>query len=253
MKNWLCVLAGLTVLTLTSSCEKPQTDDAAFGRRVHAYLLAHPEVLLEAEEKLQAKAAELAATGLASVMRQAQARLPSVRAALEHDAGDFVANPGGRITVTEAYDYRCPHCVNAAPSVLKLIRANPDIRFVFKEMPIFGEPSGHAARAALAVKRAGGDSLGYYQTLMASRVIDDELIDREAFARGARAADLKLPPAADIKHLADTATLFDSMKLDATPVFIIGDTVIPGERLDQVKAAIAKARAQLVLVGTPRL
>ena len=97
---------------------------------------------------------------------------------MEHDPRDFVANPNGRITVTEFYDYRCPHCANMAPKVAELIEKNPDIRFVFKEMPIFGATSEHAAYAAIAVKKAGGDYLGLYQALMATHPLD-RAIDRQ--------------------------------------------------------------------------
>ena len=130
-----------------------------FGQRVRAYLLAHPEVFQEAAQRLQAKDA----ADEADVMRRGRAQIPRLRAAIERDPADFVANPNGRVTVTEFYDYRCPHCVNAAPKVLDLIAAHPEVRFVFKETPIFGPTSEHAARAALAVKAAGGDGLAFYR------------------------------------------------------------------------------------------
>ena len=48
----------------------------------------------------------------AAAETKAKAALPVLRAALERDPRDFVANPNGRVTVTEFYDYRCPHCIN---------------------------------------------------------------------------------------------------------------------------------------------
>ncbi|MGI9170734.1 MAG: thioredoxin domain-containing protein, partial [Caulobacteraceae bacterium] len=154
--------------------------DDAFGRRVRAYLLAHPEVIAEAVQKLQGsqEAAEAAAE------KKAAAQLPVLRVQVERDPRDFVANPAGRITATEFYDYRCPHCANAAPKVLALIAAHPEMRFVFKEMPIFGPTSRHAARAALAVKKAGGDYLGLYRSLMATHPLDEAAIDRIALGKG---------------------------------------------------------------------
>src|SRR6202000_1390385 len=111
------------------ACSK---SDQAFDTRVHDYIISHPEVIQEAIAKLQAKQDAEAAT-------QAKAAIAQHRQALERDPRDFVANPGGRITVTEFYDYRCPHCINAAPAVLKIIHDQPDVRFVFKEFPIFGD------------------------------------------------------------------------------------------------------------------
>jgi protein-disulfide isomerase len=147
--------------------------------------------------------------------------------------------------VTEFYDYRCPHCADAAPKVLALIHDNPDVRFVFKEMPIFGPISEHAARAALAVKKAGGDSLGLYRTFMTTRALDDATIDRIALEKGAKAADLA-PGAAGAANaqLAQTTDLFTKLNLEGTPAFIVGDQIILGEDVATVSTVVAKLRSK---------
>lgn len=219
-----------------AGCSRAQ-DDPAFDAKVRAYLLAHPEVIEEAVQKLQdQKDAESAA--------KAKVALQHDRQALEHDPRDFVANPNGKITVTEFFDYRCPHCINAAPAVLKIIHDNPDVRFVFKEMPIFGATSEHAARTAIAVRAAGGDYVGLYQTLMSTRGLDDSAVDQIARAKGVDPAKANQGPfriAADAQ-LADTKKLANDLDIEGTPTFIIGDTLVPGEDMDAVRAAIAKAR-----------
>ncbi|MGI8841750.1 MAG: DsbA family protein [Caulobacteraceae bacterium] len=236
-------LLGLAALTLAAvgACGRAgaSNSDDAFGQRVRAYLLAHPEVIQEAAQKLQVKADADAA----AQEQKARADLPALRAAVERDPRDFVANPAGKVTVTEFYDYRCPHCANAAPKVLALIGADPDVRVVFKEMPIFGATSQHAARAALAVKKAGGDYLGVYRAFMSTHPLDDVAIDRIAMAKGAKAADIAVNPAAD-RQMADTAALFDKLALGGTPAFIVGDAIVYGEDMDAVNAAIAKAKGR---------
>ncbi|MHB8528858.1 MAG: DsbA family protein [Caulobacteraceae bacterium] len=223
-----------------SAC-KPSGDDQAFDARVHAYLLAHPEVIQEAAVRLQAQMA----TQDEAAQKRSEADLPRLRAAIERDPRDFVANPAGKITVTEFFDYRCPHCANIAPKILALIRSSPDVRFVFKEMPIFGPTSEHAAREAIAVKAAGGDYLGLYRRFMETRPLDDADIDAIGARMGATPAAAASRAAA--RQLADTAALFTRLDLGGTPAFIIGDTIVPGEDMDAVNAAIARARA-----GTPR-
>lgn len=230
--------AGLVAAVSLSACDRVAPDDEAFGRRVRAYLLEHPEVLQEAINRLQSKIAadEEAAT---------QKLLPKYRAAIERDARDFVANPGGAITVTQFYDYRCPHCVNVAPKVVALVHQNPDVRVVFKEMPIFGARSEHGARAALTVKQAGGDYLGFYEAAMAGKLSEDAQFDALAVAKGASAAAVgAAAEAGDInKHLADTTSLFQALSLGGTPSFIVGDRVIPGEQIELVRAEIQRLRA----------
>jgi protein-disulfide isomerase len=215
-------------------CQPSGGDDAAFGARVRAYLLAHPEVIQESAQRLQAKYA----ADDAETMRAGRAQIPRLREAIERDPADLVANPNGHVTVTEFYDYRCPHCVNAAPKVLDLIRTHPDVRFVFKETPIFGPTSDHAARAALAVKAAGGDGVAFYRELMTGGPVDDATVDRLARQQGVITVPATNP------HLAATAALFQKLALGGTPAFIIGDDVVYGEDMDAVGAAIAKAQTR---------
>ena len=236
----LAAVASFALVGCTRAAE-----DTAFDAKVRAYLLAHPEVIQEAVEKLQEKRQSEAEAQYKQSLDKGKAALPRLRQALERDPRDFVANAGGKVTVTEFYDYRCPHCINVAPKVVDLIKSNPDIRFVFKEMPIFGATSEHAARAALAVKAAGGDYVGFYHALMSTRGLNDAEVDELSRAKGvdpAKAEAAATRTAADAQ-IADVHKLAASLYVDGTPTFIIGDEIIPGEDMDAVQAAIVKARS----------
>jgi protein-disulfide isomerase len=241
--KWLSALAAVLCL---AACHPAANDDAAFGARVKAYLMAHPEDLRAVLENMQAKEDAAAAKQEAQADQQAQAALPALRASLEHDPADFVANPGGQVTVSEFYDYRCPHCINIAPRVVSLIRQHPEVRFVFKEMPIFGATSEHAARAALAAKAQGKDYLGLYESMMAARPLTDEQIDQLAAAKGVDLTVMNTPAtvAAANAHIADVARLAQKLSIDGTPGFIVGNTIIHGEDYDGLTAAIAKAEGK---------
>lgn len=230
------VLLALAASALAlSACGKTPSNDEVFGDRVRAYLLKHPEVLIEVQQKLQEKQVAAMKTVAAEAVR-------ANRAAIERDPRDFVANPDGKVTITEFYDYRCPHCVNVAPQVLELIKANPDIRFVFKELPIFGEPSQKAARAALAVKRAGGDYLSAYHDLMMARPLDDAALNRILAKYGAPSPETGETRKELDAHLADTQMLASRIGLQGTPYFVVGETVIEGENLPALTEAIEAAR-----------
>ncbi len=230
------VLAAAVSLSATG-CTRAQ-EDPAFDAKVHAYLLSHPEVIEEAITKLQQNRE-------AEADLKVKAALKQLRPALEQDPRDYVANPKGAITVTEFYDYRCPHCINAAPAVLAIIKDNPDIRFVFKEMPIFGAISEHAARAAIAVKANGGDYVGLHKAFMATKGLNDAAIDDIARRYGVDLAAIELPARRDRAdaQIADIHKLAGQLSIDGTPTFIVGDTVVPGEDMEALKAAITAARA----------
>jgi len=230
--------AALAAASL-AACQ--QADDAAFGQKLKAYLMAHPEVLKAALQNLQEQEDRDEAKAEAAADKQAKAMLPTLRKALEHDPRDFVANPGGKVTVTEFYDYRCPHCINIAPKVVALIRQRPDVRFVFKEMPIFGPTSEHAARVALAAKAQGKDYVGLYAALMAQHGLGDDDVDRLAKAKGVDLSKLPAAERADAVQIADVAKLATELGIDGTPGFVVGDTIVHGEDYDALTAAIAQA------------
>lgn len=237
MRRTLTLLAAAAAFSLSAAgCSRAQ-DDPAFGAKVRAYLLAHPEVLKEAFVKLQEKETAEAET-------TARAAIDKHRQAIERDPRDFVANPNGKITITQFYDYRCPHCINVAPKVVALIKANPDLRFVFKELPIFGDVSEHAAREAIVLNRAHGDVLGLYSGYMATRPLDTAAIDRIAMEHhiDPHAAESGTQKIDADRQLQDTHTLAEQLGIEGTPAFIVGDTMIPGEDMDALNAAIASAR-----------
>jgi protein-disulfide isomerase len=238
------LVLGVGVLALgLAACKASAGDDPAFDAKVKDYLMSHPEVLRQALDNMQAKedADETHSEDLA--LAKARTLLPSLRNAIEHDPRDFVANPSGKVTVTEFYDYRCPHCINIAPKVVDLIKTHPDVRFVFKEMPIFGATSEHAARAAMAAKQQGKDYVGLYDAFMAAHPLTDAEVDRIAAAKGVDITAMNAPAVrkADDAQIADIAKLAQQLAINGTPGFVVGDDIIEGEDYDTLSADIAKA------------
>ena len=103
--------------------------------------------------------------------------------------------------------------------------------------PIFGATSEHAAYAALAVKKDGGDYLGPTRLFMEARPFDDASIDSLAVSKGAHQADIT-PGSASTAQLAATSALFDKLALDGTPGFVVGNKILTGEDMVALEAAI---------------
>lgn len=227
-------LALAAALSL-AGCQK--SSDAAFDARVHAYLLAHPEVIREAADKLQQQEREAA-------LKASTAAIGKFRSQLERDPRDFVANPAGKVTVVEFFDYRCGYCKLAAPQVLQLIKDNPDVRFVFKQFPIFGEVSDTAARIALT-PQGKVKGLALYQDWMGEKALDDAALDRDLTAAGldpAAARQAARSPAIE-RQILDARALASALHVEGTPAFVIGDTLVPGADIAAVRAAIVEAKA----------
>lgn len=228
-------LAALAAALSLAACQK--ADDAAFGQRVRGYLMEHPEVLREAMIKL----AENERIAASKAVTESMTRY---RAQLERDPRDFVANPTGKVTVVEFFDYRCGYCKLAAPEVMKLISENPDVRFVFKEFPIFGEVSDTAARMALTPEgKAKG--LALYGLWMSDKALNEPALDRHLASAGLDPAAVRkaaADPAVD-RQILDTRALAGALKIEGTPAFIVGDTMIAGADIAALRAAITQAKA----------
>jgi protein-disulfide isomerase len=231
----------LLAAMLRAACSEARGGDEAFGQRVRAYLLEHPEVLEEAIQRLDEKRAQTAAA-------TQEKALVSNRKAVEQDPRDPVAG-NGSITVVEFFDYRCGYCKTAAPEVVNLIRSDPGIRFVFKELPILPDANGRlgvserAARLALAAKDSG-KYLAVHRDLMAEKALDDAGIERVARKHGLDPAALARAgqAAAVDDHLSDTQELARNLNIAGTPAFVVGDTLVPGADIAALRAAIDAAR-----------
>src|SRR6056300_965131 len=91
---------------------------------IRRYLLSNPEILPEMMEELDSK--------------QGAKQLGGVRdAVLAPFPGAVLGNPKGTISLVEFSDYACGYCRKSRDDVDALIAANPDLKVVVREWPIF--------------------------------------------------------------------------------------------------------------------
>ena len=155
--------------------------------------------------------------------------------------------PDAAVTVVEYFDYRCPYCKTAAPGVMQLMLAHPDVRFVFREWPILdagtSTVSQHAARAAL-VAHSQGKYLAVHQALMAEGALSHEAIDRilaeNGVDTGPGGAALNAPSVSRI--LADVQAGAGAVGMDGTPTFFINGRASASNAPEAIAQAIAAAR-----------
>ena len=116
---------------------------------VHSYLTKNPEILVEMTNELDKRQRQSRRRS----SRRSSARTPTPCSArrIAYVAG----NPNGDVSVVEFFDYNCGFCRRALPEVVKLVENDGKVRVVLKELPIFGEDSEAAAKAALAAGKQG--------------------------------------------------------------------------------------------------
>jgi len=221
----------------------PYANGGDFGGQVRTYLLANPQVL---DEVIQARDVR-AETVRVSTTNAAVLANP---ASLAAGSGEPVFGPAdARVTVVEFFDYRCGYCKSAAPGYAALMRAHPDVRFIFKEWPILDQgtsiTSQYAARAALAA-HTQGRYLPVHSALMAERALTPEGVDRILVANGVNLAEAKttLRSPATSRILADVHTGAATLGLQGTPSFFINGRLSATNDLAGLDRAIRAAKAR---------
>ena len=248
---FLCAIAALALTAAVALAprgslaqEQPAFDaqqTEALEKLVRDYLLAHPEVVVEAlqtyEQRQKAAEAE----------RQ-RAAITTEAEALKNDPdAPVLGNPDGDVTLVEFFDYRCPYCKRMTDTLAQLIEEDPDLRVVMKEFPILSKESAVAARAALAAMRQEKYESFHFALMEGGGTFTDDEIMAVAEAVGLDEAQLR----ADMQDPAIDAALrrnhavAGKVGITGTPAFIIGDTLLPGAvGIEQLRALIAEARAK---------
>jgi protein-disulfide isomerase len=250
----LGLVAGLIGLPAIAE-ELPKTDPVAkaetamtaeerlaLREEVRAYLLEHPEVLIEAMDVLQKREEEAA-------LQRDLMLVSSLSSTIFASPNDWVGgNPEGDLTLVEFMDYRCGYCRKAYSEVEELIKTDGNIRFVVKEFPILGEASMLSSQFAIAVRQLHGDG--------AYKAAHDALMT----LRGEPTPDTLTRLATDLGHdpkpifdrmngpevmsvIEANYTLAEQMEVTGTPAFVLKDMVMRGYApLETMRDFVAEAR-----------
>lgn len=142
---WRSSIVGSAMIALAATSVADTVDDE-FEDRVRAYILANPEIILEALEILSD--------------RENRANTAAKVAAYS----DFFTGPtqlgigpkDAELRVVEFFDYRCAPCKVLHPELIKALDGHEDIRVEMHHLPILSPGSERGARFALAAENVSG-------------------------------------------------------------------------------------------------
>ena len=234
----MLVLLALPLRPLVAADFTPDQRQAIEGI-IRDYLTKNPEVIIDAleaaKEKLSKDAHDKAGAALASRRQEI----------FQDPATPVGGNPKGDVSLVEFFDYRCPYCKQVEPSLEALLGQDPQLRFVYKEMPVLGPVSTIAARVALAA-RSQGKYDAFHRAMMGTKgQIDEATVFKVAGSVGLNIDRVKRDmnaPEVD-RALKANLELADALDIRGTPGFVIGDEIVPGAvDLGTLKQLIADAR-----------
>ena len=212
------------------------------GEIVKGYMVKHPEAVGEImvgvlkHRSSSANASNSPAPGGAAkaAADHSEAIASNAAALFSSPHQVTLGNPHGDVTLVEFFDYSCGFCKRALPDMLTLIKDDPNLKIVLKELPILGPGSAEAARVAIAVRMQdpeGQKYLAFHQELLGDAgPATKEKALAAAKNQGLDMARLEQDAASDevSATLGEDARLASAIGINGTPGYVLGDKVVLG-------------------------
>ncbi|MGA2637284.1 DsbA family protein [Methylocella sp.] len=192
-----------------------------------SYLLKNPEILRDTAAALEEREKQAETAARQQIIADPASPLFDV----SNQA--VIGNPNGAITLVEFFDYNCGYCKRAISDLARLMKDNPDLRVVLRDLPILAPGSVDAAKIANAatIQFKGQKFWEFHQKLLGSHGPVGK-VEAIAAARDFGADVDKLTKDSEqptVKAAVDQSTeLAKNLAITGTPSYVIGDEVVVG-------------------------
>ena len=214
-------------------------DKAALGKTIREYLIANPEVLVEAMQELERKQ-----DGQRDAV--AQKGVQENQAELFRDPDSPTGgNPNGDVVIVDFNDYQCPYCKRTHQAMKSVVAADGKVKTIYKDLPILGEASKIAAIAALASVKQGKHTAFHNALMEFNGKLDRDKIFDIASSVGIDRAQLEkdMEDPKLKRTIERNLELASALGIRGTPAFVIGKQFVPGAvDASALKQLIADAR-----------
>ncbi|MEJ7777515.1 MAG: DsbA family protein [Sphingomicrobium sp.] len=225
----VAIVGGLVGATVMAAVLLLAAPELIGSRIVRAGILADPQVLVDGSDSLRDQ--------------QYAPVLAAHRAAIEtpfETSWKGASKPD--VTLVEFFDYACSYCKASNPHIDRLLKEDPGLRIVYRELPILGAPSVAAARISLAASKAGRFAQ-FHDALWAAGRPSEQTIAAAASASGLP-ENLAQNPEAEAE-IQKNFQLAETLGATGTPLFVVGNRVMNSAvGYDALKQAIEQARAK---------
>lgn len=234
MIKHVILATSLSIVSLFSSAWATQQTSPSFspGQKkeiqtiIHDYLISHPEILIETAKQLQKQQMEKMNEKAVGAIKANRAQIFSA------SSSPIAGNPQGTVTIVEFFDYQCPHCKEVAKMISTLLKNNPNVKIVFKELPIF--PGSEAISLAALASMQQGKYFEFHNALLnAPDPISQNDVMSIASKLKINVEQLKkdMNNAALKDELKKNIQLANALGLPGTPTFIVAANVHSDQQL----------------------
>ncbi len=220
------VLIGGAGVALASSGGGFSGDRAEVEQIVRDYVLANPEIIPEAMQRLQDRR-------MAELVGQNRAAFETPFASAWAGAQD------ADVVLVEFFDYACGYCRKSNADIERLLREDKKLKVVWRELPVLGPDSQAAAELSLAAAQQGRFKAFY------DRLFESGRPTPEAQAQAGGALGVRRQPGRPEfqAELDKNFQLARAINASGTPTFVVGNKVLQGAvGYEALKQAIEEAR-----------
>lgn len=228
-KSGLAIIVATTLMLgiyQNPTVKAGEIERSEIEKIIRSYLLENPELMLEVQEALNRKQEEL------RVAKQQQT-LVSMNDQIYNSPNQMtIGDPNAKFTVVEFFDYNCGYCRRALDDMDRIVKENPDVKFVMKEFPVLGEASMAAHQVSLALIKSNPELYDAFHR---------ELLSVSGPKNGIKALDIALELGADGEKIQsvlgsdelnnaiqEVYSLADGLGITGTPSYVVGNEVVFG-------------------------
>lgn len=237
----LCSASAVAVGTHPAEASFSPQQTHAIEKIIHDYLVSNPQLLVEVAQALKLQQMQRQQT-------KANAAIEKNKQQLFHDPkSPFIGPANPKAYVVEFFDYQCGHCRAVAESVKNIIEKDKSVKFIFKELPIFGGVSKLAAQAALAADKYGKYKPVHDHLFSTSSKFSKQVVLDITTQAGLNAHNISndMKKTSINNQIKDNFKLAQKLGIMGTPAFVIGNGALT--KFLFIPGAIDEARLEAAI------
>lgn len=220
-------LGGSVAASMLDSGAGGSLDNDAIKAIVRETIKEEPKLILDSVQAWQEREQKDKLAGAQEVLKD-----PEVKKAI-YDTKDapFIGPEDSKKVVVEFFDYNCPACKMQFRELDGFVKANDDVKVIFKEYPIFGPQSETNAKIGLAVSRLAPE---HYFAFHAKMMGFEGRADEKTALKFVEELGLN-PNKVKAESLTDeVAAILEAdrklglkINIQGTPTLIVGEELVP--------------------------
>ena len=227
------VVSAIAIVMATKKSE--QTAAAPInGDALSAVLNENPQIIVDALQRYEQVQREAQAKEAARLFMENWDEISNNRIAL------FVGPKDAKVVLVEFFDFSCGYCKRLAPTIEQIVKANPDIKVVFKPLTFMAPVSKYAAQAVIAAQEQGKFMEMYGPMLKNSGLLTEEKVDE--YAKKACVDMDKYEEALNAEEtnaiIQDVAALSQKVQVHGVPTLVLNGSPLQTIDPEGIQAAI---------------